>query len=77
MVRLQSAAIQDGTAFLQQSRTDIQNWTLQAAAGQLTQDELKWLVKGKMDVVELHALTQAGLTAVRAQKFRGAVGKLV
>ena len=72
-----SAAIQDGIAFLQQSRADIQNWTLKAATGDLTKDELQWLVKGKMDVAELHALTQAGLAAVRVQKFREAVVGIV
>lgn len=64
------AAIRDGTAFLNNSKDDLEEWTRLLAEGKLTQDEFRSLVEGKKDLAEMKALKRAGLAAVRVDKFR-------
>ena len=59
-----------GTAFAEQSRVKISRWTTQLESGALSKDDLEWLVGGLEDLADLEALKNAGLSAVRREKFR-------
>ena len=63
----------DGDQFLTSVKNDLETWTKQLADGDLSKDEFEFLVRGKADLAEMHALTQAGIAAIRVQKFRDAV----
>jgi hypothetical protein len=71
------AAKDDVAAFLTASQQDLQRWTQQLAAGQLTQKQFKSLVRGQADVAQLFALAQAGATAASLQRFRNGLIDLV
>lgn len=64
-----TAAIEDGEAFVSQSEADLRRWTEALAAGELGEDDLRFLIAGKKDVAELSALKQAGLAKVARDKF--------
>lgn len=48
----------------------LEQWTAQAAAGQLTEQDLNWLVRSRLDLSRLKALESAGLTLVEIDLFR-------
>ncbi len=71
------AAQADGEAFLRKSESDLERWTDLLVDGKLTQEEFEFLVMGRKDVIEMKALEAAGLAAVRVDRFRNAVLRLV
>lgn len=70
-------ATSDGKAFLNAIRDDLELWTKQLAEGKLTVEDFEFLVKGKKDLAQMKALTQAGLAAVRIDRVRMAMIDLV
>lgn len=70
-------AVTDAKAFLDASKDDLQRWTKLLANGELSQDDFEWLVMGRKDVAELHALKQKGLALVRIDRFKNALLNLV
>ena len=67
----------DAEAFVKKSATKIQKWTRQVADGELTKDEFASLIRGQKDLAEMNALTQAGIAAVKVNKFRREMTGLV
>ena len=67
----------DAKSFLTQAAADLQQWTSQLQAGQLTQDDFTDLVNGDKDLARLDALTQAGIALAEVQRFRDALINLV
>jgi len=70
-------ALTDAKTFLESSQDDLQRWTKLLAQGELTQDDFEWLIMGRKDVAELHALKQSGLALVRLDRFRNALLDLI
>jgi len=70
-------ALTDAKAFLEASKNDLQRWTKLMAQGELSQEDFEWLVMGRKDVAELHALKQSGLALVRLDRFKNALLDLV
>ncbi len=64
------AFIADSNDFITRARKDIELWIKFVAAGQLTPDDLEFLVKRRKDLAAMAALTQAGLTAAEVEKCR-------
>lgn len=48
----------------------LENWAAQVASGQLTEQDVTWLVRGKMDLSRLRALESSGLSLVEIDLFR-------
>jgi hypothetical protein len=65
-----AAFLKDGRAFARDTKDDLLCWTQQAAAGELSAEDLEFLIKGKMDCAELNALKQRGLARARLQRIR-------
>lgn len=59
----------DGQDFINQTKQDLQTWTQQLVAGQITQQEFKFNVNSKKALAQLASLKQAGLAKVSADKF--------
>ncbi len=74
---LQAEALSDANAFIHQMEADLQRWIRLLAAGDLTQDDFEFLVRGKKDLIELAALKQQGLAAVRLDRFKQALADLI
>ena len=62
-------AVQDGTAFLQQTENDIATWLADLQAGNITQKNFESLVRGESDLAKMEALKQAGLGKVAIDTF--------
>jgi hypothetical protein len=67
----------DGQAFLAALQADLKTWTEQLAAGKLSPDDFKFLIRGKQDLARMNALTEAGLAAIRIDRIRSAVIDLI
>lgn len=65
--------LQDAEAFLAKSAVDLERWSRLLAKGDLSRKDFAWLLQGKKDLAELEALTQAGLSQIRLEKFRTAL----
>ena len=74
---LKDEALSDAKAFLATAADDLQRWTKLLAQGDLSQDDFAWLVEGRKDVAELHALKRSGLALVKLDEFRTALIGLV
>jgi len=60
-------------AALDKARGNLQLWTSQLAAGQLSQAEFTNLVRGETDLTEIAGYTAAGISQAQAQRLRDAV----
>lgn len=63
----------DATAFLDEARNDLVKWTNLLASGSIDKDEFTVLVNSEKDLLELHALKQAGLAQARWDLFVNSV----
>jgi hypothetical protein len=72
-----NAALADGRAFVQSLEADLQRWTNELAAGQLSRNDLEFLVAGKRDLAELTALKAAGWAQARLDRFVNGLLSLV
>jgi len=70
-------ATADGQAILNGLKDDLQTWTKQLVAGDLSKDDFEDLVKGEADLLKLVALKQAGLAAIRVDQFKSDVVNLI
>ena len=67
----------DAANFLQNSKVSLQKWATMLATGMIDKDEFQSLVKGQLDVAELHALKQAGLAKIRIDQFVSGVVRIL
>ena len=74
---LVNQAAEDSKAFLEKSAADMQRWTGELAAKQITKQEFTDLVQAKKAVAEMHALTQAGVALAAIERFRTGLINLV
>ena len=65
--------IEDGESYLKAAEEDIKQWCKDCAKGKLKKDELEFLVRGKKDLAEMKALTQAGIAAARVDRVKTAI----
>ncbi len=72
-----SQAQVDGKSFLVAIQDDLTNWTNLLATGQLSANDFKDLVLGQKDLMQMVALTQAGVAAIQLDQFKQEVFGLV
>lgn len=70
---LVTQAKSDGASLLQTIKDNLQDYTKQLVNGDITKDDFKLLILGNEDLVEMTALTQAGLVAAQADAFKTSV----
>lgn len=70
-------AIADGQAIVNGIEPKLKKWTEQVALGQMTQADLKDLVLGEKDNIQLTALKHKGIAMAKADKFKADVLNLV
>jgi hypothetical protein len=63
----------DATTFLDEAKSDLKRWTGLYAANSIDKEDLTSLVDSDKDLLELHALKQAGLAQVRWDLFVNSV----
>lgn len=67
----------DTQAFLDKAQADLQRWTKLLANGKLTKEDFRDLVQAKKALAEIRALTQAGVTLTKLERFRSDLINLV
>ena len=67
----------DGIKLVESLKTDIKIWGEEFVAGRLTEDDVKFLVLAKKDLIEMNALKQAGLGLIKVDEFKNAILQLI
>jgi len=62
---------------LNESKEDIQRWVGLVAKGELSRDELEFLLQSKKELIKLKGLEQAGLSLIKIERLRDAIVCLV
>ena len=70
-------ATEDGRAFIEETKEDLQRWTSRLAKGELSKEDFEDLVLGQKELAKLVALKEAELARKRIQDFRNALVNLV
>jgi len=66
-------AASDGTSLLHTMEGKLKKYAQQLEDGKITEDDFKLLFLGNKDLVQMSALTKAGLQAARIDAFKSAV----
>ncbi|MGM0538592.1 MAG: hypothetical protein ACQERT_05225 [Thermodesulfobacteriota bacterium] len=69
--------LKDGLDFVHKTRADLEKWSHQLTAGELSKDEFKWLLLAKKDLAEMETLKQKGLTLARIDRYKKAMSQSV
>jgi hypothetical protein len=72
-----SQAVTDGENMLQQLKQQLQQWTQELQTGELTGNDFAFLLQGEKEEVEMVALKQEGLAAVRIDMFKAALVNMI
>lgn len=75
--RYAADAVADATDFLDRTRGKLERWTGLLAAGELTTEDVEWLVRSQASLLEMRALKESGLALVRVDEFRASVLNLI
>ncbi len=67
------AAKHDAQALLSDMDANLQTWTQQLATGEISAQDLAFLVKAQKDLMKMQALKQAGLSAIAVDKLKNDV----
>lgn len=71
-------AIADGKAFLDAAKADLEKYTRQLAAGEITLDQFRDLMQDQADLAKMDALKAAGLAQVALDSFvNGAISIMI
>jgi methanogenic corrinoid protein MtbC1 len=70
---LAAEAASDGTSLLLTIKADLKKYTKQLQDGEIDNEDFKLLLSGDNDLVEMSALTQAGLSEAAADAFKTSV----
>jgi hypothetical protein len=72
-----TAAKKDSKKLLDTIKDDLQRWTQELADNKITTKDFETLVIGDKDLVEMTALTKAGLFLARVDQFKSSVFNLI
>ncbi len=72
---MKDALLKDGLCFMDRSRADLEKWSNLFVAGQLTREDLEWLVRSQKDLIEMEALKQKGLALAGIDRYKNAVAR--
>lgn len=67
----------DGQKMLKDMKEKLQRWTQLLIEGQLTTEDFEWLVNSQKDLIQMAALKQAGLAAIRIDQFKASLLNMV
>ena len=67
----------DLNAFLETSKTKLERWLILFSSGDLTEEELEWLLKSQLDLVSLQALQTAGISKIKLNTIKNNIIKII
>lgn len=72
-----ASAETDARTFLDDIEDDLRRWTEQLERGELSSDEFASLLRGRVALAQMAALTAAGVALTRVQRLRDGLTDLV
>ncbi|WP_394775422.1 hypothetical protein [Flavobacterium sp.] len=67
----------DLNAFLEASREKLERWIFLLSTGDITEEELEWLLKSQLDLVALQALQTTGISKVKLNALKNNILKTI
>lgn len=67
----------DLNAFLEISKEKLERWMFLFSIGDLTEDELEWLLKSQLDLVTLQALQTTGISKIKLNALKNNIIKMI
>jgi hypothetical protein len=68
-------AVDDAESLVSGIKPKLEKWTLQFANGDLSKDDLEFLVLGQKELVEMNALKQVGIALIELDKLKNSILK--
>jgi len=62
--------VQDSRKFFDIIMEDIERWSEQMQSGELTKEDVEWLLKAKKDLFEMQVLKQKGIAQIKIDEFK-------
>lgn len=67
----------DLNAFLENSKEKLERWILLFASGDLTEEELQWLLKSQLNLMTLQGLQTAGISKIKLNSIKNNIIKMI
>jgi hypothetical protein len=67
----------DLNAFLETSKEKLERWVILFSTGDLTDEELEWLLKSQFDLATLQALQTTGISKIRLNTLKNNIVKTI
>ena len=67
----------DALKLLENMKENLKTWTLQLANGELSKDDFEFLVLAQKELIEMHALKQAGISLIQTDEFKNSLLNLL
>ncbi|KQB39456.1 hypothetical protein RC62_1137 [Flavobacterium aquidurense] len=67
----------DLNEFLEKSKEKLERWMSLFASGNLTEEELEWLLKSQLDLVSLQALQTTGISKIKLNAIKNNILKII
>lgn len=67
----------DLNSFLETSKEKLERWMLLFSSGNLTEDELEWLLKSQLNLLTLQALQTAGISKIKLNAIKNNIIKMI
>ena len=75
---LQQDLLHAASQIVRDNASKVKVWVVKSSTGELSSEELKWLIASLLDLSRLNVLKEAGLTLVQFDAFRQAmIGSLI
>lgn len=71
------AALEAGKDYLETLKDDLRTWSGQVAKGELSLEDVRWLVNSKKDLAEMILLKEKGLSLVAVDQFKNQLSQLL
>lgn len=72
-----SQATKDGQNVLNKLKTDLEVWSKQVAAGEMSLEDLRFLIEGRKELTQMKTLQQLGIAKIQLEKFQKGVLDLI
>jgi hypothetical protein len=67
----------DLNAFLETSKEKLERWMILFSTGELTEEELEWLLKSQLDLMTLQALQSTGISKIKLNAIKNNIIKMI
>ncbi len=70
-------ALEAGKTYLESLKNDLKTWSEQVVSGELSLEDVEWLVRSKKDLGEMILLKEKGLSMVAIDNFKNELSQML